>query len=97
MNLKITPPTKETHPELPFWNLGYTPEQVYDSYFPKNFSFICNKARPAVCGRFGTGVERLWRFEFVVQNGEDSQLMASTKKTMEILEPYLTHPGSKYG
>lgn len=97
LNLKINPPTTESHPNLPFWKLGYTPEQVYDLYFPKSFRFICNAERPAVCGRFGNGVERLWRFEFVVKRDEDSMKMASNAKTMEIIMPYLTHAGSKYG
>ncbi|KAH6690747.1 monooxygenase [Leptodontidium sp. MPI-SDFR-AT-0119] len=96
LNLRITPPTPETHPHLPFWKLGYTPEDVYDLYFPVNFRFICNDKRPAVCGRFYNGVERLWRFEFVVQEGEDAMLMATEKETTKILLPYLTHGGSKY-
>jgi len=97
LNLKITPPTKSTHPSLPFWDLGYTPEEVYDLYFPKYFAFICSSERPAVCGRFGTGAERLWRFEFVVQRDEDAMMMASDEKITEILAPYLSHAGSKYG
>ncbi|KAG4441837.1 hypothetical protein IFR05_002701 [Cadophora sp. M221] len=97
LNLRITPPTAETHPHLPFWKLGYTPEDVYDLYFPFNFRFICNDKRPAVCGRFYNGDERLWRFEFVVQEGEDPMLMATEKETTKIILPYLTHDGSKYG
>ncbi|KFZ01298.1 hypothetical protein V500_00813 [Pseudogymnoascus sp. VKM F-4518 (FW-2643)] len=97
LNLKLTPPTEETHPDLPFWKLGYTPEQVYEEFFPKDFRFICNAERPAVCGRFGNGEQRLWRFEFVVKQDEDPLQMASSEKTMEIILPYLTLPGSKYG
>lgn len=96
MNLKITLPTTESHPNFLPWKLGYTPEQVYDLFFPKNFRFICNAERPAVCGRFGPLQERLWRLEFVVKQGEDPMLMSSDAKTMGILMPYLTHPGSKY-
>jgi hypothetical protein len=97
LNWRITLPTKETHPEFPLWAYGYSPEDVYDLFFPKNFRFICSPVRPAVCGRFGTGAERLWRFEFVVQGGEDAVEMAAREKTMEIILPYLTHAGSKYG
>ncbi|PVH73617.1 FAD/NAD(P)-binding domain-containing protein [Cadophora sp. DSE1049] len=97
LNLRITPPTPETHPDLPFWNLGYTPEDVYDLYFPKSFRFICNDKRPSVCGRFGNGAERLWRYEFVVKREEDPMVMASEKETTKIIKPYLTHDGSKYG
>jgi hypothetical protein len=96
MNLKLTPPTTESHPSFPLWKLGYTPEQVYDLFFPPSFRFICNAERPAVCGRFGPAADRLWRLEFVVQKGEDPMLMSSDAKTMEILMPYITHPGSKH-
>lgn len=96
LNLKLTLPTAETHPELPFWEIGYTPEQVYDLFFPVGFRFICNPQRPAVCGRFGTGKERLWRFEFVVKRDEDPNVMAGDSETMRIILPYLTHDGSKY-
>ncbi|KAH8760177.1 monooxygenase [Hyaloscypha finlandica] len=96
MNLKLTPPTTESHPSFPLWKLGYTPEQVYDLFFPPSFRFICNTERPAVCGRFGPAADRLWRLEFVVQKGEDPMLMSSDAKTMEILMPYITHPGSKH-
>ncbi len=96
MNLKITLPTTESHPSFPLWTQGYTPEQIYDIFFPKHFRFICNGERPAVCGRFGPAPDRLWRLEFVVQKGEDPALMSSDAKTMEILMPYLTHSGSRY-
>ncbi|KAI9048859.1 hypothetical protein LZ554_006716 [Drepanopeziza brunnea f. sp. 'monogermtubi'] len=96
LNLRITPPTPQSHPDLPFWQLGHTPEGVYDLYFPPNFRFICNDKRPVVCGRFGTGRERYWRLEFVVNSDEDAAEMATEKRTMEIVMPYLTHEGSKY-
>jgi hypothetical protein len=97
LNMKLTLPTRESHPHFPFWDLGFTAEQIYDLYFPKSFRFICNADRPAVCGRFGNGVERLWRFEFVVKPGEDAMMMAGKQKTMEIILPYLTHAGFEYG
>lgn len=50
-----------------------------------------------MCGRFGTGAERLWRFEFVVKGEEDPMAMASEKETTRIIKPYLTHDGSNYG
>lgn len=97
LNWKITPPTKWTHPDFPLWEKGYSPEEVYDSFFPKNFRFICDAERPAVCGRFGSGAERLFRFEFVVRENEDPWQMATREKTREILSPYMTHAGLKYG
>ncbi|EXJ82936.1 hypothetical protein A1O3_06753 [Capronia epimyces CBS 606.96] len=97
LNWKISLPTEKTHPDFPLWRLGYTPEQVYDLFFPKEFRFLCNPGRPSVCGRFGLPEDRLWRFEFVVQKGEDGHKMASPDETAKIIYPYLTHPGSRYG
>ena len=97
LNLHITLPTPETHPEFPLWRLGYTPEQVYDLFFPHEFNFICDPARPSVCGRFGRTEDRLWRYEFVVKPGEDGQVMASPEETQRLIFPYITHHGSRYG
>jgi hypothetical protein len=97
LNWRITPPTQTTHPNFPLWELGYSPEEVYDSFFPKDFRFVCNPDRPAVCGRFGNGAERLFRFEFVVSKDEEPWQMATKAKTTEIWSPYMTHAGSKYG
>lgn len=97
LNWKLKLPTPTTHPDFPLWAQGYTSEQVYDIFFPKDFRFICNPDRPAVCGRFGPAEERLWRFEYVVLSGEDGHEMASSKNLKKVIYPYLTHPGSRYG
>ena len=97
LNWKMTLPTEKTHPNFPLWRLGYTPEQVYDLFFPIEFRFLCNPERPAVCGRFGLPQDRLWRFEFEVQDGEDGFEMAKPEKIKEIVFPYVKHPGSRYG
>ncbi|KAL5000536.1 hypothetical protein BDV10DRAFT_200039 [Aspergillus recurvatus] len=97
LNWEITLPTVETHPNFPLWTLGYTPKQVYDLFFPSNFRFLCNPERPAICTRFGLPSDRLWRFEFVVLDGEDGHEMASPESTREIIFPYLTHAGKRYG
>ncbi|KAK4549384.1 hypothetical protein LTR36_006381 [Oleoguttula mirabilis] len=97
LNWHITPPTPVTHPDFPLWKLGYTPEGVYDAFFPPDFRFLCNPARPSVCGRFGRPEDRLWRFEFVVDSTEDATHMASDEETRKIVFPYITHPGRKYG
>ncbi|KEF60384.1 uncharacterized protein A1O9_01944 [Exophiala aquamarina CBS 119918] len=97
LNWKITIPTEKTHPDFPLWRLGYTPEQVYDLFFPKQFRFLCNPKRPSVCGRFGLMKDQLWRFEFVVQKREDPNQMATWEETSKIIFPYITHPGSRYG
>ncbi|ETI26137.1 hypothetical protein G647_02914 [Cladophialophora carrionii CBS 160.54] len=97
LNWQISLPTQKTHPEFPLWRLGYTPEQVYDLFFPKQFRFLCNHKRPSVCGRFGLKADRLWRFEFVILPGEDGHKMATPEETSKIIYPYITHPGSWYG
>ncbi|KAK4862426.1 hypothetical protein LT330_002559 [Penicillium expansum] len=97
LNWEISPPTEKTHPEFPLWKLGYTPEQVYDLFFPESFRFICNPDRPAVCGRFGLPCDRLWRFEFVVLPDEDGEQMSNHENIQKVVFPYITHPGSRYG
>ena len=97
MNWEITLPSPESHPEFPLWAQGFTPQQVYDSFFPQEFRFLCNPRRPAVCGRFGLEQDHLWRFEFVVLPDEDPSEMASPEKIREVVYPYVTHPGSRYG
>ncbi|KAH9213520.1 hypothetical protein DL95DRAFT_302173 [Leptodontidium sp. 2 PMI_412] len=90
LNWRIALPTPESHPDFPLWRLGYTPDQVYDAFFPKDFTFICNPDRPSVCGRFGLRNDYLWRFEFVVKPGEDGYEMAKYENVKEVVYPYLT-------
>ncbi|EEA23552.1 hypothetical protein TMatcc_002429 [Talaromyces marneffei ATCC 18224] len=97
LNWHISLPNKESHLDFPLWSLGYTPEQVYDLFFPVNFRFLCNPKRPAVCGRFGPSADRLWRFEFVVFKDEDGMEMAQPEMMKKIVFPYITHPGNRYG
>lgn len=37
INFLITPATPESHPDFPLWKLGYTADQVYDLFIPKEF------------------------------------------------------------
>ncbi|KAK5107149.1 hypothetical protein LTR62_001674 [Meristemomyces frigidus] len=97
LNWQLSLPTPDTHPRFPLWSLGYTPEQVYDLFFPCDFRFLCNPERPAVCGRFGLPDDRLWRFEFVVKKDEDGNNMSSPEMIEKVVWPYITHPGSRYG
>lgn len=97
LNWEISLPSEKTHPEFPLWKLGYTPQQVYDLFFPENFRFICNPERPAVCGRFGVPSDRLWRFEFVVRAGEDGDQMSRSENIQKVVFPYITHKGTRYG
>ncbi|KAL7940891.1 hypothetical protein V8C42DRAFT_205788 [Trichoderma barbatum] len=96
LNWKISLPSPETHPNFPLWEKGYTPQQVYDEFFPTDFRFMCNHIRPAVCGRFGLDSDRLWRFEFLVRPGEDPVHMAKPNQIAKVVHPYITHPGSRY-
>ncbi|KAL2866514.1 putative monooxygenase [Aspergillus lucknowensis] len=71
-NLKITPPTPETHPNFPLWDAGYDAESVYDLFWPPNWHFCRPPGRPIACGRFGVAADRLWRHEFAVPDWDDS-------------------------
>jgi hypothetical protein len=93
----LTIPTPKTHPDFPLWKLGFSPTEVYDLFFPKDFNFICDPARPSVCGRFGRDEDRLWRFEFVVKENEDPQHMATPEETRKIIFQYLKQPAKKFG
>ncbi|UNI22985.1 hypothetical protein JDV02_008827 [Purpureocillium takamizusanense] len=97
LNWKLRLPTPKTHPSFPLWRLGYSPEDVFDQFFPVDFRFLCNPQRPAVCGRFGPPSDRLWRFEFLVNAGESDVEMATPAMIRKVVYPYLRHPGTRYG
>ncbi|KAI9035136.1 putative monooxygenase [Aspergillus affinis] len=97
LNWEIRLPTRETHPDFALWEHDYTPEEVYNLFFPREFRFLCNPSRAAVCTRFGQHKDRLWRFEFVVQPGEDPEEMAQEHRVKEVVLPYLRHHGRRYG
>lgn len=97
LNWKLKLPSPVTHPDFPLWKKGFDPEQVYEAFFPKDFRFLCNPNRPAICSRVGLDEDRLWRFEFVILPGEDGEIMSSPEKMRQIVFPYITHPGSRYG
>jgi 2-polyprenyl-6-methoxyphenol hydroxylase-like FAD-dependent oxidoreductase len=71
-NLRITLSTPETHPSLPLWNLGYTPEEVYDLYWPTGWHFCSPPGKPTATGRIGPHEMRLWRHEFRQDAWDDS-------------------------
>ncbi|RAH61718.1 monooxygenase [Aspergillus piperis CBS 112811] len=96
LNWRITLPTPQSHPSFPLWKRGYSPEQVYDLFFPPEFRFLCNPDRPAVAGRFGLPADRLWRFEYIIHKGEDGYVMASPEEMRRVVYPYITHRGSQY-
>ncbi|KAF9776022.1 hypothetical protein IL306_005832 [Fusarium sp. DS 682] len=63
-NLKMKLPTPETHPDFPLWKLGYSPQEVYDLFWPVGWHFCTPPGKATACGRFGPYEERLWRHEF---------------------------------
>ncbi|EAU38014.1 predicted protein [Aspergillus terreus NIH2624] len=94
-NLKITLPTRESHPDFPLWAYGYTEEAVYDLFWPANWHFCRPPGKPVACGRFGPRSERLWRHEFAVPewkyDNDDDSAEASTV-FWEHLTPMITRP-----
>ncbi|KAH9896306.1 putative monooxygenase [Xylariomycetidae sp. FL2044] len=87
-NLKIHLPTPETHPDFPLWDLGYSPESVYDLFWPKGWHFCSPPGKATAAGRFGPHEERLWRHEFA-QNGWDDSMDAEAL-LWEHLTPMIT-------
>ncbi|KAI8283045.1 hypothetical protein K4K59_007819 [Colletotrichum sp. SAR11_240] len=65
-NLKMTVPTPQTHPNFPLWKYGYTPDEVYDLFWPLGWHFCSPPGRPTATGRFGPHADRTWRHEFRV-------------------------------
>lgn len=88
-NLKITPPTPQTHPELPYWHLGWDPLAVFDLFWPPGWHFCRPPGRPVATGRIGPSSEYLWRHELAVPEWEDS--MNAEEIFWENLTPMITH------
>ncbi|KAI8281956.1 3-(3-hydroxy-phenyl)propionate/3-hydroxycinnamic acid hydroxylase [Colletotrichum sp. SAR 10_98] len=65
-NLKMTVPTPQTHPNFPLWKYGYTPDEVYELFWPVGWHFCSPPGRPTATGRFGPHADRTWRHEFRV-------------------------------
>ena len=65
-NLKLTAPTPQTHPDFLLWKLGYTPDEVYDLFWPVGWHFCSPPGKPTATGRFGPQADRTWRHEFRV-------------------------------
>ncbi|KUL83251.1 hypothetical protein ZTR_10460 [Talaromyces verruculosus] len=87
-NLKITPPTPDSHPELPFWQNGQDPQAVYDLFWPAEWHFCRPPGRPVACGRIGSASEHLWRHELAVPEWEDT--MDADELFWENLTPMIT-------
>ncbi len=94
-NLKIRLPTQQSHPDLPLWALGYTPEQIYDLFWPKNWHFCSPPGKPTASGRFGPHEERLWRHEFRQEDWNDK--MDAIELLWEHLSPLITRDRDEKG
>ncbi|KIX07316.1 uncharacterized protein Z518_01969 [Rhinocladiella mackenziei CBS 650.93] len=88
-NLKLSPPTPATHPDFPLWRFGYTPEDVYDLFWPKGWHFCCPPGKPTAAGRFGPHRDRFWRHEFREPDWNDS--MDAEALLWEHITPMITH------
>ena len=87
-NLKLTPPTPQTHPDFPLWRLGYSPEEVYDLFWPKGWHFCSPPGKPTASGRFGPCEDRTWRHELRQEDWNDS--MNAEELFWEHLLPMIT-------
>ncbi|KAI1132174.1 hypothetical protein F5Y10DRAFT_6706 [Nemania abortiva] len=87
-NLHISLPTPKSHPDFPLWELGYTPDQVYDLFWPNGWHFGSPPGKPLAAGRFGPHKARLWRHEFAQNDWNDS--MDAEELLWEHLIPMIT-------
>ncbi|KAI1253335.1 hypothetical protein MGN70_005543 [Eutypa lata] len=92
-NLKIDLPTPETHPAFPLWELGLTPEEVYDLYWPRGFHFCAPPGKPTASGRFGPHEGRLWRHEFAQHDYNET--MNCEDLLWEHIAPMITRSSGK--
>jgi 2-polyprenyl-6-methoxyphenol hydroxylase-like FAD-dependent oxidoreductase len=94
-NLKIHLPTPGTHPDFPLWGLDFTPERVYDLFWPVGWHFCSPPGKPTACGRFGPFKDTLWRHEFAQPNWDDS--MNADELLWEHLLPMVTRGEDESG
>ncbi|KAI1635446.1 monooxygenase-like protein [Biscogniauxia mediterranea] len=92
-NLKLTLPTPRTHPDFPLWDYGYTPEGVYDLFWPKGWHFCSPPGKPTAAGRFGPHEKRYWRHEFAQNDWDDS--MSVEDLFWEHITPMITRKGDE--
>ncbi len=94
-NLKITPPTRTTHPDLCFWGMGLTSEDVYDLFWPDEWHFCCPPGKPTATGRFGPIESRFWRHEFAELDWDGSK--NAEELFWEHITPMITRKCDKLG
>lgn len=93
-NLSITAPTPQTHPQFPLWDLGYSPDEVYDLFWPAGWHFCCPPGKATAAGRFGPHSERIWRHEFR-QDWNDS--LDAEELLWDHITPMITREGDEQG
>lgn len=94
-NLHMTLPTPETHPDFPLWKLGFTPQRVYDLFWPKGWHFCTPPGKATACGRFGPHEDRSWRHEFAEPLWDSS--MNAEKRFWEHILPMITRSTDELG
>ena len=94
-NLRVTPPTPQTHPQFPLWEAGYTSEEVYDLFWPIGWHFCSPPGKATATGRFGPLGERLWRHEFRQEDWNDS--MNVVELLWEHITPMITRERDNHG
>jgi 2-polyprenyl-6-methoxyphenol hydroxylase-like FAD-dependent oxidoreductase len=94
-NLKIRLPTPESHPQFLLWELGFSPEDVYDLFWPAGWHFCSPPGKATACGRFGPIQDRFWRHEFAEPDWDDSK--DSVALLWEHLLPLLTRGHDSQG
>lgn len=94
-NLKISLPSRQSHPEFPLWNEGYTPDDVYDLFWPKGWHFCSPPGKATAAGRFGPHEERLWRHEFRQDDIDDS--VKAEELLWEHITPMITRERDNQG
>ena len=94
-NLHIRLPTPDTHPDFPLWKLGFTPERLYDLFWPKGWHFCNPPGKATACGRFGPYEDRMWRQEFAQEDWDDS--MDSVGLFWEHVTPMITRSCDEQG
>jgi 2-polyprenyl-6-methoxyphenol hydroxylase-like FAD-dependent oxidoreductase len=94
-NLKINLPNRESHPDFPLWGLGYTPQEVYDLFWPQGWHFCSPPGKATATGRFGPYERRLWRHEFRQDDWDAS--MNAEALFWEHITPMITRSIGKDG
>lgn len=94
-NLKMSLPSQKTHPNLPLWDLGYKPKDVYDLFWPEGWHFCSPPGKAAAAGRFGPHDQRLWRHEFRQDNIDDT--MNAEALLWEHITPMITRERDNKG